>query len=65
MDVETRKILDPKIKVCANCVRIPSFIGHAEMVNVEFEREISAQDALALLKAPALPSLIWNRKWNM
>lgn len=55
MDVETRKILDPKIKVCANCVRIPSFIGHAEMVNVELERELSAQDAIALLsKAPGL-----------
>jgi aspartate-semialdehyde dehydrogenase len=55
MDVETRKILDPKIKVCANCVRIPSFIGHAEMVNVEFERELTAHDAMALLqKAPGI-----------
>lgn len=55
MDVETRKIIDPKIKVCANCVRIPSFIGHAEMVNVELERELSAQEALALLsKAPGV-----------
>lgn len=50
MDVETKKILDPKIKVCANCVRVPSFIGHAEMVNVEFERELSALDAMALLQ---------------
>ena len=45
MVVETKKILDSKIKVCANCVRVPVFIGHAEMVNVEFEREISARDA--------------------
>ena len=45
MVVETKKILDPKIKVCANCVRVPVFIGHAEMVNVEFEDEVSAKDA--------------------
>lgn len=50
MDVETKKILDPKIKVCANCVRVPAFIGHAEMVNVEFERELSALDAIGLLQ---------------
>ena len=50
MDVETKKILDPKIKVCANCVRVPSFIGHAEMVNVEFERELSALEAMAILQ---------------
>ena len=34
MVVETKKILDPKIKVCASCVRVPVFIGHSEMVNV-------------------------------
>lgn len=45
MVAETKKILDNKIKVCANCVRVPVFIGHAEMVNVEFEKEISAKDA--------------------
>ena len=43
--VETKKILDPKIKVCASCVRVPVFVGHAEMVNVEFEDEITAKDA--------------------
>lgn len=50
MDVETKKILGSRIKVCANCVRVPSFIGHAEMVNVEFERELSALDAMSLLQ---------------
>jgi aspartate-semialdehyde dehydrogenase len=55
MVVETKKILDPKIKVAANCVRVPVFIGHSEMVNVEFEREISADEARALLrKAPGV-----------
>lgn len=45
MVVETKKILDPSIKVCASCVRVPVFIGHSEMVNVEFERELSAKEA--------------------
>ncbi len=55
MMVETKKILDPKIKVCANCVRVPVFIGHAEMVNVEFEKDISAKDAMrALRDAPGV-----------
>jgi aspartate-semialdehyde dehydrogenase len=55
MVVETKKILDKNIKVCANCVRVPVFIGHSEMVNVEFERELSASDAKKLLrKAPGV-----------
>jgi aspartate-semialdehyde dehydrogenase len=45
MVVETKKILDPKIKVCASCVRVPVFVGHAEMVNVEFSEEVSARSA--------------------
>jgi aspartate-semialdehyde dehydrogenase len=55
MVAETKKILDSKIKVCANCVRVPVFIGHAEMINVEFEEEISAKDAMRLWrKAPGV-----------
>ncbi|MDR6290543.1 MULTISPECIES: aspartate-semialdehyde dehydrogenase [Inquilinus] len=50
MVVETKKILDPSIKVIAHCVRVPVFIGHAEMVNIEFERPISAGEARAALK---------------
>jgi len=50
MVVETKKILDPKIKVCASCVRIPAFIGHAEMINVELEGELSAAEAKALFR---------------
>ena len=45
MMVETKKILDPKIKLTATCVRVPVFIGHSEAVNVEFERPISADEA--------------------
>lgn len=50
MVAETKKILDPKIKVCANCVRVPVFIGHSEMVNVEFESEVSFEDARKALQ---------------
>ncbi|MFN3826851.1 MAG: aspartate-semialdehyde dehydrogenase [Micavibrio sp.] len=48
MMVETKKILDPAIKVCANCVRVPVFVGHAMMVNVEMEDELCAEDAKKL-----------------
>ncbi len=50
MVAETKKILDPKIKVSATCVRVPVFICHAEAVNVEFEKPLSADEARALLK---------------
>jgi aspartate-semialdehyde dehydrogenase len=50
MAVETKKILDPKIKVHANCVRVPVFIAHSEMVNVEFESEISVEQARQALQ---------------
>ncbi|MEJ0063734.1 MAG: aspartate-semialdehyde dehydrogenase [Alphaproteobacteria bacterium] len=50
MMVETKKILDPKIKVTATCVRVPVFIGHSEAVNVEFANPISAAEARAALK---------------
>lgn len=45
MVVETQKILDPSIEVCASCVRIPVFLSHAEMINVELEKELSASQA--------------------
>ena len=50
MMVETKKILDPKIKLVATCVRVPVFIGHSESVNVEFERPISADEARDILR---------------
>jgi aspartate-semialdehyde dehydrogenase len=55
MRVETRKILGADIEVVATCVRVPVFIGHAESVNVEFEKPITAAQALkALKKAPGV-----------
>jgi aspartate-semialdehyde dehydrogenase len=45
MAVETKKILDPAIEVAATCVRVPVFVGHALAANVEFEHEISPEEA--------------------
>jgi len=50
MVVETKKILDPTIKVTATCVRVPVFVGHSEAVNIEFENEISAAQARSILR---------------
>ena len=50
MVVETKKILDPKIKVVATCVRVPVFVGHSEAINIEFENEISAAQAQKILR---------------
>ena len=55
MVAETKKMLDPKIKLTATAVRVPVFIGHAEAVNVEFERPITAEQATQILRsAPGL-----------
>ena len=50
MMVETKKILDPKIKLTATCVRVPVFIGHSEAVNIEFENPITADEARDILR---------------
>jgi aspartate-semialdehyde dehydrogenase len=53
MVVETKKILDPKIKLTATCARVPVFVGHSEAVNIEFENPISDDEAREILrKAP-------------
>src|SRR6202521_584398 len=49
MMMETKKILDPKIKLTATCVRVPVFVGHCEAVNIEFENPISAEEARDIL----------------
>jgi aspartate-semialdehyde dehydrogenase len=50
MVAETKKMLDPKIKLTATCVRVPVFIGHSEAVNVEFEKPITAAEARKILR---------------
>jgi len=51
MAVETKKILDPKIRVVATCVRVPVFVGHSEVVNLEFEEPITVDEAWGLLRS--------------
>jgi aspartate-semialdehyde dehydrogenase len=50
MMAETKKILDPKIKVTATCVRVPVFVGHCEALNIEFEHPITAEEARDILR---------------
>ena len=55
MMAETKKILDPKIKLTATCVRVPTFVGHAEAVNVELENPLSDDEAREIMRtAPGL-----------
>jgi aspartate-semialdehyde dehydrogenase len=58
MAAETRKILDPAIKVNATCVRVPVFVGHSEAISVEFERPIGEDEARAALRAAKGVSVI-------
>jgi aspartate-semialdehyde dehydrogenase len=50
MVAETKKILDPRIKLTATCVRVPVFVGHSEAVNIEFEKPITADEAREILR---------------
>ena len=50
MVVETKKIIDPSIKVTATCVRVPVFVGHAESINVEFEDFLDEDEARDILR---------------
>jgi aspartate-semialdehyde dehydrogenase len=55
---ETKKILDPKIKVTCTAVRVPVFVGHSESVNLEFAKPISADEARDILReAPGISVL--------
>lgn len=61
MVVETKKILDPSIKVSATAVRVPVFIGHSESVNIEFENPITADEARKALRAAPGISVVDHR----
>jgi aspartate-semialdehyde dehydrogenase len=55
MVVETKKILDPKIKLTATCVRVPVFVGHSEAINIEFEDHLDEAEARDILReAPGI-----------
>jgi aspartate-semialdehyde dehydrogenase len=50
MVAETKKILDPAIKVTATCVRVPVFVGHSESINIEFEDFLDEHEARDILR---------------
>ncbi len=50
INAETKKMLDPNIKVTATAVRVPVFVSHCEAVNIEFENELSADEARNILR---------------
>ncbi len=55
MVAETKKILDPSIKVTATCVRVPVFVGHSEAINLEFEEFLDEDEARDILReAPGI-----------
>ncbi len=55
MVAETKKILDPAIKVTATCVRVPVFVGHCEAINIEFEEFLDWEEATDILReAPGI-----------
>jgi aspartate-semialdehyde dehydrogenase len=48
--IETKKILDPAIRLTATCVRVPVFVGHSEAVNIEFEEFLDEDEARDILR---------------
>lgn len=55
MVAETKKIVDPKIKVTATCVRVPVFVGHSEAINIEFEDFVDEDEVRDILRqAPGI-----------
>lgn len=59
---ETKKMLDPKIKVTCTAVRVPVFVGHSEAVNIEFENEITADEARDILREAPGVAVIDSRE---
>ncbi len=50
MVAETKKIMDPGIRLTATCVRVPVFVGHSEAINVEFEEFLDEDEAREILR---------------
>ncbi len=50
MVAETKKIVDPAIKVTATCVRVPVFVGHSEAINIETEDFLDEDEARDILR---------------
>jgi aspartate-semialdehyde dehydrogenase len=62
MLAETKKMLDPKIKLTATCVRVPVFVGHSESLNIEFERPITVEEAREILRDAPGVSVVDKRE---
>jgi len=55
MVAETKKILDPAIRITATCVRVPVYVGHSEAINIEFEDFLDEDEARDILReAPGI-----------
>jgi aspartate-semialdehyde dehydrogenase len=67
MVAETKKILDPKIRLVATCVRVPVFVGHSEAVHLEFERPVTADEAREALRVAPGIMVVDKRepRWNV
>ena len=59
---ETKKILDPNIRISATCVRVPVFISHAESINLELDSPMSDEQAKEILNKFENISVIDHRK---
>jgi aspartate-semialdehyde dehydrogenase len=62
MVAETKKILDPSIKLTATCVRVPVFVGHAEAINVEFDSNVTEKQIRKTLKSTTGLTIVDHRK---
>jgi aspartate-semialdehyde dehydrogenase len=62
MMAETKKIVDPKIRLTATCVRVPVFVGHSESVNIECEKPITADEARKVLRSAPGVQIIDKRE---
>ena len=48
---ETRKILHrPDLKITATTVRVPVFNGHSESINIEFEKPVTRESVMEVLR---------------
>ena len=62
MENETKKILDPKIKMTAPCVRVPVMVSHSESINVEFEKNFDIKKVKEILSSAAGCKVVDERK---
>jgi aspartate-semialdehyde dehydrogenase len=63
---ETAKIWNDKdVRITATCIRVPVMRAHAESINLEFEKDITADEALELLAAFPGVTVVNNPRENV